>query len=179
MNFTEKKMRRINGYRGVIVDVDVDMVRLSNDAVTVREVVSHPGGVCVAAVDEDNNVTMVRQFRYPLQAELLELPAGKLEPGEEPFSAAVRELEEETGLNAEKWTDLGFIYTSPGFSTEKLYLYLARNLRQGAAHPDENELLKVEKYPLSELLVQVMDGRLSDGKTVAGLLKISNYVNKD
>ena len=179
MSFTEKKMRHINGYRGVIVDVDVDMVRLSNDAVTVREVVSHPGGVCVAALDEDNNVTMVRQFRYPLQAELLELPAGKLEPGEDPFSAAVRELEEETGLTAEQWTELGFIYTSPGFSTEKLYLYLARELRQGEAHPDENELLKVEKYPLSELMDRVMDGRLSDGKTVAGLLKAKFYVNRD
>ena len=179
MSFAEKKMRHINGYRGVIVDVDVDMVRLSNDAVTVREVVSHPGGVCVAALDENNNVTMVRQFRYPLQAELLELPAGKLEPGEDPFSAAARELEEETGLTAEQWTELGFIYTSPGFSTEKLYLYLARELRQGEAHPDENELLKVEKYPLSELVDRVMDGRLSDGKTVAGLLKASFYVNKD
>lgn len=171
MDYTEKTLRRINSYHGVIVNVTMDMVELPNGEKSMREVVEHPGGVCVAAVDENNMVTLVRQYRFPLQDHLLELPAGKLEPGEEPFPAAVRELSEETGLEAGKWTDLGFIYTSPGFSTEKLYLYLARELTQGEAHPDPNEFLDVEKRPLEELLEMTMRGEIADGKTAIAVLK--------
>ncbi len=171
MDYTEKTLRRVNSYHGVIVNVTMDMVELPNGEISMREVVEHPGGVCVAAVDENNMVTLVRQFRFPLQDHLLELPAGKLEPGEEPFPAAVRELSEETGLEAASWTDLGFIYTSPGFSTEKLYLYLARDLTQGQAHPDPNEFLDVEKRPLQELLDMTMRGEIPDGKTAIAVLK--------
>ncbi len=171
MDFTEKTLRRVNSYHGVIVNVTMDMVELPNGQTSMREVVEHPGGVCVAAVDEDNMVTVVRQFRFPMKEHLRELPAGKLEYGEEPFEAAKRELSEETGLEARSWTELGFIYTSPGFSTERLYLYLARDLIQGAAHPDPNEFLDVEKRPLSELLDMAMRGELTDGKTVIGVLK--------
>ncbi len=171
MDYTEKTLRRVNSYNGIIVNVTMDMIELPNGEHSMREVVEHPGGVCIAAVDENNMVTMVRQFRYPMKEHLLELPAGKLEPGEEPFPAAVRELSEETGLEAKSWTDLGFIYTSPGFSTERLYLYLARDLVQGEAHPDPNEFLDVERQPLQELLDRVMAGEISDGKTAIGVLK--------
>ncbi len=171
MDYTEKTLRRVNSYHGVIVNVTMDMIELPNGERSMREVVEHPGGVCVAAVDADNMVTMVRQFRFPMKEHLWELPAGKLEPGEEPFPAAVRELSEETGLEAGSWTDLGFIYTSPGFSTERLYLYLARDLTQGEAHPDPNEFLDVEKRPLQDLLDQVMAGEICDGKTAIGILK--------
>ena len=171
MDYTEKTLRRVNSYHGVIVNVTMDMVELPNGENSMREVVEHPGGVCVAAVDENNMVTLVRQFRFPLGDHLLELPAGKLEPGEEPFPAAVRELSEETGLEAGSWMDLGFIYTSPGFSTEKLYLYLARELTQGEAHPDPNEFLDVEKRPLKELLDMTMRGEIADGKTAIAVLK--------
>lgn len=179
MDYTEKALRRVNTYEGIIVDVSVDMVKLPNDQISLREVVHHPGGVCVAAVDENEMVTMVRQFRYPLAEHLLELPAGKLEKGEEPLPAAKRELSEETGLEAENWVDLGFIYTSAGFSTERLYIYLATGLTQGQAHPDPNEFLDVEKVPLSELLKMADDCLIHDAKTVVGILKAERYLHKD
>lgn len=177
MDYTEKAMRRVNRYEGIIVDVEVDMVKLPNDAVTLREVVRHPGGVCVAAVDEEGRVAVVRQFRYPFADHLLELPAGKLEKNEDPLPAAKRELSEETGLEAEHWRDLGVIYTSPGFSTEKLHLYLATGLRRGEAHPDPNEFLDVETVPLDELKKLAMDGSIRDAKTVIGVLKAAAVID--
>ncbi len=171
MDYTEKKLRRVCAHRGPVVELTEDMVELPNGAVSVREVVHHPGGVCVAAVDDDGTVTLVRQFRYPFGQELLELPAGKLEPGEEPFDAVRRELSEETGLEADSWRDLGFLYVSPGISTEKIYIYLATGLRQGRAHPDPNEFLSLEKLPLRRLVDMVLSGQIRDAKTVAGTLK--------
>ena len=171
MDYTEEKLRHVNTYKGIIVDVDTDMVRLTNGQITLREVVRHPGGVCVAAVDENGLVAVVKQFRYPFGCALYELPAGKLEYGEDPLEAAKRELSEETGLEAEKWAFLGALYTSPGFSTEKLYLYLATGLRQGQAHPDPNEFLDVERIPLEELVSRVERGEICDAKTVAGALR--------
>ena len=171
MDYTEQPVRRVSTYQGVVVELTEDIVKLSNGATTVREVVHHPGGVCVAAVDADGNVAMVRQFRYPFGAHLLELPAGKLEKGEEPFPAAQRELSEETGLEADQWRELGAICVSPGISTEKLYLYMATGLHQGAAHPDPNEFLDVERIPLSQLVQMVDRGDIQDAKTVVGVLK--------
>ena len=171
MDYTEKTLRRVNTYKGIIVDVQTDMIELPNGNITMREVVRHPGGVCVAAVDEAGVVTLVRQYRYPFAAHLLELPAGKLEPGEDPLEAARRELSEETGLEADTWTELGALYTSPGFSTETLYLYLATGLHRGQAHPDPNEFLDVVTMPLGELLRRIDAGEVRDAKTVAGALR--------
>lgn len=179
MDYTEKAIRHVNTYQGIIVDVATDMVKLPNDFITLREVVHHPGGVCVAAVDKNEQVTVVRQFRYPFQRHLVELPAGKLEKGEDPLPAAQRELSEETGIEADTWIDLGPVYTSPGFSTETLYLYLALDLHQGEAHPDPNEFLDVEKIPLSQLLALVDSGAIRDAKTVAGALKAERYLRKN
>ena len=109
MDYTEKVIRHVNRYEGVIVQVDMEMVKVPNGNITMREVVRHPGGVCVVALDGDGMVAMVRQYRFPIGEHLLELPAGKLEPGEEPLPAAKRELSEETGLEADEWRDLGFI----------------------------------------------------------------------
>lgn len=171
MDYTERPLRRVSDYHGVVVDLTEDIVELPNGASTVREVVHHPGGVCVAAVDSGGNVAMVRQYRYPFSKHLLELPAGKLEKGEDPFDAVKRELSEETGLEAGRWRELGEMYVSPGISTETLHLYLATELRQGTAHPDPNEFLDVERIPLAELVKMVMDGTVRDAKTVVGALK--------
>lgn len=179
MDYTEKKLRHVNSYKGIIVDVETDMVELSNGAVTLREVVRHPGGVCVAAVDEEGFIAVVRQYRYPFGEHLLELPAGKLEHGEEPLPAAKRELSEETGLEAERWTELGALYTSPGFSTEKLYIYLATGLKRGQAHPDPNEFLDVERMPLSELIGRIERGEIRDAKTVAGALRAERALDRN
>ena len=171
MDYTEKKKRRINHYGGIIVDVNVDQVELPGGVLAFREVVEHPGGVGILPVDADGFAYCVRQYRYPFGEHLLEIPAGKLEPGEDPRACAVRELSEETGFTAGRLVDLGRVYTSPGYSHEILYLYLALDLRQGQAHPDENEFLDVLRLPLDDLLAQIMAGALCDGKTVAAVLK--------
>ena len=171
MDYTEETLRRVNTHKGIIVDVETDMVRLRNGAITMREVVRHPGGVSVVALDGDGCTYLVRQYRYPMQAHLLEFPAGKLEPGEEPLPAAMRELSEETGLEAESWTELGVLYATPGYCTEKLYLFLAEGLRQGEAHPDPNEFLDVVRIPLNEVLARIDRGEIHDAKTVVGAMR--------
>jgi len=178
MDYTEKTLRRVNTYQGIIVDVSVDTIELPNGEHSMREVVHHPGGVCVVAVDENEMVTMVRQFRYAYGDHLMELPAGKLERGEDPLPAAIRELSEETGIEAENWTDLGPIFTSPGFSRETLYIYLATGLTQGEAHPDPNEFLDVEQIPLSRLVEMVDRGEIRDAKTVIGILKAERVLRR-
>ena len=176
MDNTEKQLRRVSTYHGVVVDLTEDIVALPNEAVSIREVVHHPGGVCVAAVDDERNVFVVRQYRYPFGRTLLELPAGKLEKGEDPLPAARRELSEETGLEAAVWRDMGHIYVSPGISTEKLYLYLATDLRQGAAHPDPNEFLDVAWMDLAELVAMAERDEIHDAKTVIGALRAARLL---
>ena len=172
MDYTEEKLRRVNTHKGIIVDVETDMIRLCNGEITMREVVRHPGGVSVVALDDDGCIRLVRQYRYPFQEHLWELPAGKLEPGEEPLPAAKRELSEETGLEAETWTELGVLYATPGYCTEKLYLYLAEDLRQGEAHPDPNEFLDVTRIPLDEVIARIERDEIHDAKTVVGALRV-------
>ena len=164
-------------FTGRILRLERYSVRQYSGRIAKREVVRHPGGVCVVALDGDGMVAMVRQYRFPIGEHLLELPAGKLEPGEEPLPAAKRELSEETGLEADEWRDLGFIYTSPGFSTERLYLYLATGLHHGAQHLDLNEFLDVEYHSLESLRDMVLRGEIADGKTVAGVLKTAATAN--
>ena len=171
MNLAERTVHSETIYDGKIIKVTRDQAELPDGNLALREVVCHPGGVCVLALDKDNNAALVQQFRYPIGQLLLELPAGKLEHGEDPYPAAVRELSEETGLEAAEWTELGYIFASPGISTERIYLYLARGLTRKEQHLDEEEFLSVQTIPFDQLLRQVMDGTISDGKTVAAALK--------
>lgn len=170
MDYTEKRLGGEVKYKGVIVTVRLDQAELVNGRVVKREVVEHPGGVTVLPVDEQGRCAMVRQFRYPFGRMMLEAPAGKLEYGEDPDEAAVRELSEETGLSG-KLRKIGTICTSPGYSSEVLHLYLATELKQGESHPDENEFLNVEWIALDELVRQAMDGEIDDAKTVVAVLK--------
>ena len=171
MDYIEERVDGEIKYQGVIVKVRLDRARLINGKIVKREVVEHPGGVTILPVDENGLCTMVRQFRYPFGRMMLEAPAGKLEYGEDPFSCAVRELSEETGYTADEWIDLGACCTSPGFSSEVLHVYLARGLRSGSCHPDEDEFLNTEKIPLDELTRMVMDGEIDDAKTIVAVLK--------
>ncbi len=171
MSLTETTVSSETRYRGIIVDVAVDQVLLSDGTPARREVVRHPGGVTVLPLDEDGCVIMVRQWRYPMGREVLELPAGKLEPGEDPAQAGLRELREETGYTCARYESLGTIYATPGYCSEKLHLFLARDLTPGDACPDEGELLGLERYPLEQVVEMALRDEIHDGKTVAAVLK--------
>ena len=170
MDMTEKTLESREVYRGRILHVREDRVRLPNGKESSREVVEHPGGVGILALDGDD-VLLVRQYRYAFSRVLTEIPAGKREPGEDPFVTAQRELKEEIGAEAEKWTELGALIASPGCYGETLYLYLAQELTFGATHPDEDEFLDVLRLPFDEAVEQCIRGELTDAKTVAALLK--------
>ena len=171
MEYLEKRVDGEEKYKGVIVRVRLDRAELCDGRIVRREVVEHPGGVCILPVEEDGTCYMVRQFRYPFSRMMLEAPAGKLEYGEDPRECAVRELSEETGLSADEMIDMGAMCTSPGFSTELLHLYLALGLHPGKSHPDDGEFLNVEKISLARLSEMVMANEIDDGKTIAAVLK--------
>lgn len=172
MDLTEHTVESRTLFEGHIVKLTLDRARLPDGTLADREVVYHPGGVAILALDEGDNVALVRQYRYPMRQLLLELPAGKLDPGEDPRLAAARELSEETGLEAAEWTDLGEILVSPGFCTERLHMYMARGLTHRAQHLDKDEFLDVVTVPFRQLADQVMDGTITDAKTVATTLKV-------
>ena len=127
--------------------------------------------MAILAIDSEDRVLLVRQYRYPFERVLTEIPAGKREPGEPPFITAQRELQEEVGATADTWTELGTLIPSPGCYGETLYLYMAQDLHFGATHPDEDEFLEPLRVPLDEAVRQCMDGTLTDAKTVAAILK--------
>ena len=173
MDMTEKKISSRDVYHGCIVDVHMDEVSLPNGKRSQREVVEHPGGVCILPLDDQMRVITVTQYRYVFEKNLLELPAGKLDrDSEDQLEAAKRELSEETGLEAAKWTYLGYTLASPGFCDEALHMYLARDLTRTGQHLDEDEFLDVVTMPFDQLLEQVMDGTITDAKTVAITLKV-------
>ena len=171
MELKEQKVSGKEVYSGPVFTVTRDEVLLPDGKSGHRDLVHSYGGVVVLPVDGEGNVTLVRQFRYAHNKVLLEAAAGKLERGEEPYSAAKRELKEETGLTAGKWTFLGAIETSPGFLTEVLYLYLAQELTQGETDLDEGEFLEAVTMPLEEAWSKAAGGMISDAKTLAVLLR--------
>jgi len=166
-------------YSGRIVTLRKDIARLENGQETLREVVVHPGGVCVLALEEDNTTYIVRQFRYPFSLVTTELPAGKLDGPEDPEKAARRELSEEVGVEAESLVYLGGMLASPGFCTEVLHIFLARGLRHGKSHPDEGEFLTAQRVPFDQLYDRVMKGEIVDMKTVCAVLKVREYLRRE
>ena len=178
MEFYEKQLETKTVYEGLVVDIRYDVVELQNGNKAPREVVVHPGGVGIVPVTKDNKVLMVRQYRYPMEEELLEIPAGKLGEGEDPLECAIRELSEETGCTAGRIVDLGASYPSPGFCKETLYIYLAMDLEYGEMHLDENELLSVEAVDIDELMDRIMANELPDGKSIIGIMKAKRFLEK-
>ncbi len=163
-------------YRGNILKLRLDEVRLQNKHIVAREIVEHHGAVAIVPLDAQDRVVMVRQYRPAAARELLEIPAGTLEEGEDPALCATRELKEETGYRAALWQALGYFYSSPGFSTEKMYLYLARQLTLTEASPEEDEELTVETVPFAEAIDRIERGVIVDAKTIIGLLRVKEWL---
>ena len=171
MEYKETTTKSTEIFKGRVIHVKVDEVELPTGKTSTREIVNHPGGVGILAIDDKNQVFMVRQYRKPFETTLLEIPAGKLEYGEEPLHCAARELEEETGYKAKDFTYLDYFIPTPGYCDEKIHLYLAKGLYKGTVNPDEDEILNIEKYPIEVLIDMIRSGELKDGKTVIGLMK--------
>lgn len=175
------KEEQISGqekFRGHVVSLRVDQARIGDGSIREREVVEHPGGVSVVALTEDDQVLMVRQFRYAQGEVLLEIPAGKLEPGEDPFEAMRREQLEETGTTSEHYVSLGVCYPTPAYDTEKIYIWAARVSDWGEQKLDDGELLEVERIPLREAEQMVLRNEISDAKTQVGILKAAALVRQ-
>lgn len=162
-------------FSGTIIDVEHWQVQLPDGKTALREIVRHIGAVAIVPLDENGNVTLVRQHRVSVDKVTLEIPAGKLNfKGEDSLEAARRELEEETGLHAANWQLLTRLNTTPGFCDECIVMYVATSLSQHIAHTDEDEFIHLVKMPLSKAVQMVMNGDIQDAKTIAGLLMAQN-----
>lgn len=179
MKLTEKTLERNMVFQGKIINMRQDKVELENGRTATRDVIEHPGGVCVLPLTDDGKIIIVRQFRYPYQEVLPELPAGKLEPGgEEPLECGRRELEEETGMTAEEFLSLGTMYPSPGYCEEVIHMYLAKGLHKSVQRLDEDEFLEVEQLPFEQVLEDIMEGKIKDAKTQIAVLKAARLLKK-
>ncbi len=171
----EHKLSSEMKFDGKLIKVTYDIADV-NGKEAWREVVHHPGASAVVAIDEDNRIIMEKQFRYALNDYLLEIPAGKLDAGEDPLVCAKRELEEETGIIASEWISLGTIATSPGFCNEVIHLYVAKGLSKGEIHWDEDEYVEVERYTFDELLQRIKEEKIKDSKSLSALLLAMPYL---
>jgi ADP-ribose pyrophosphatase len=163
-------------FEGRVLDVRVDRVRLGNGHVSELEVVRHPGAVAVAALTATGDVLLVRQYRYATGGWVLEVPAGKLDPGEDPETAAIRELEEECGFRAGRLEPLGWVWTTPGFTNERIWLFLARDLEPSRAALQDDEVLTVEAVPIADAIERALDGTLEDAKSVCCLTRAARRI---
>ena len=171
MDFTEKTIASEMIYDGRILKFKIDKVELPNGEIGERELVEHPGGVAVVAVDNDENILMVEQYRKPYEKNLLEIPAGKLDKNEDIEACGRRELEEETGYTAKNFVFLGECYPSVGYTNERIRIFIATDLTKTSQNLDDDEFLNVYKMPIREVIAKIMNNELSDAKTVMGVLK--------
>ena len=168
----EKQISSRNVFDGVLLHVYKDEIELPNGNEAVREYIKHQGAVCVVPVTDEMEVIAVKQYRYPIGRVTIEIPAGKLDAGEEPLTAAKRELSEETGVECADIEYIGGLYPSVAYTDEIIHMYVAKNLVFGEAHTDDDEFLNVVKIPLKEFVNMVMDGKIQDSKTMAAILKV-------
>lgn len=173
MNLEEKQISFEYKFKGRIISLRQDNAMLPNGNTATREVVEHPGGVCVAALTDNDELLFVRQWRYPYGEETLEIPAGKRDrQDEDPLECGKRELREETGATAKNYTDLCPLYPSPGYVNEVIYCFLATDLTFGEMSPDEDEFLDVLRIPLEKAVAMVLSGEIKDAKTQIAVLKV-------
>jgi ADP-ribose pyrophosphatase len=177
MDLTERTLSRESKFDGRILHVHVDEVALPNGRRSTREVADHVSGAAILALDQRSNVLTVTQYRYVFSRPLLEIPAGKLEPGEDPAAGALRELREETGAVPDEFLPMGKLLPAPGCYGEVLYLFLARGLHMEEARPDPDEFLIQERIPFDEMVHRIMAGEIEDAKTVAAVLKAKLLLN--
>lgn len=168
-DFSERKITSRLVFDGKLLKVRSDTVRLPNGRTAEREYIAHPGAVAVIAVTDVGELVMERQFRYPLGRDMFELPAGKIDPGEEPIETARRELKEETGYTASRWKHVATINIAIGYSDERIEIYLAQGLESGGRKLDDEEFLEVFTLPLATALEWVREGKITDAKTVSCL----------
>ena len=174
MKLEETKLSSTEIFDGVAIHLFRDEILLPNGNKGVREVVRHPGAVCVIPITDDGDIIFVNQFRYAFNKVTLEIPAGKLEKGEDHLEAALRELSEETGLSAKNVVPMGELYTTPALIDEVIYMYAATGLSFGEQKLDEDEFLSVYKIPLDKFVDMVLSGEVKDAKTQVALLKLNN-----
>mgnify|MGYP003476568532 FL=1 len=164
-------------YKGTVVTLNVDTVRLPNGHTIDLEVIRHPGASAVVPLKEDGTVVLIRQFRHAANGFIYEIPAGKLHPKEDPFDCAARELEEEIGYKAGRFELLSSIFTAPGFADEVIHIYLATGLTIGTQNLDQDEVLEVVEMPLREAIAKIEDGTIRDAKTIVGLQAV--YIRQE
>lgn len=169
MTFEEKTISSEMIYEGAILNLRKDKVTIVNGSTSYREIIEHSGGVAIAAITDDNKMVLVRQFRKAAEKVVLEVPAGKIEPGEDPRLTAWRELKEETGYRADKLEFITSFYSSIGYSQEQIHLYYATGLRPGQTDFDESEALDILEYPISQLKQMALGGEIEDAKTIAAI----------
>ncbi len=179
MKNVERTIKSDKIYQGKIINLRIDTVELPDQKYSKREIVEHPGAVAVVPITEDNEIIMVKQYRKSVEEYLLEVPAGKLEIGEEPLECAGRELLEETGYRCEDIKYLFKIFTSPGFSNEVISIFLARNLIKDNPQPDEDEYIEIEKHSIDELTQMIDQEQIKDAKTITALLYIKSYLENE
>lgn len=178
MSFEEKTMKSERIYEGKIVNLRVDTVELPGKKYSKREIVEHPGAVGIVPITEDGKIILVKQFRKAVEKPLLEIPAGKIEINEEPKETALRELFEETGFYSNNMEYVIEFYTSPGFSNEKIYLFLATELEKREAEPSDDEFIETEMFDIKDLVEMVNKGEINDSKTIIGIFLAEKYIKE-
>lgn len=178
MVYEEKTMKSDKLYEGKIINLRIDTVEMPEKRYSKREIVEHPGGVGIVTITDDNSLILVRQYRKAVNKMLLEIPAGKLEINEEPRETAIRELREETGYTANNYRYLMEFYTSPGYTTEKIYMFMATDLIEGNQELDLGEYCEIEKYSIEDLIKMIDRGEIIDSKTIIGINLAKDYLKE-
>lgn len=173
MTYEEKTLSSEMIYKGAILNLRKDKVTVKGDATSYREIIEHNGGVGIAAITDEGKMLMIKQFRKAAEQVVLEIPAGKRETGEDPMITAIRELKEETGYSADQVTFLSSFYSSIGYSTEIIHVYLATGLKAGETNFDEHEAIELYEYEVADLKEMVINGEIIDGKTINAILLVA------